>query len=53
LCQPNQGLYINKMIWREMHNFSPDCVLLVLASAVYDEADYIRQYDVFLSEVNV
>jgi hypothetical protein len=32
-----------------MHDFSADCVLLLLASAVYDEADYIRDYDEFLA----
>lgn len=53
LCKPNQGLCINKMIWHEMHNFSLDCILLVLASEVYDEADYIRKYNAFLREVNI
>jgi dTDP-4-dehydrorhamnose 3,5-epimerase-like enzyme len=48
LDQPNVGLRISSMIWREMHDFSPDCVLLVLASRRYDEADYIRSYQDFL-----
>jgi len=47
LGQPDQGLYIGSMLWREMHDFSPDCVLLVLASRHYDEADYIRDYAEF------
>jgi len=51
LNNPNQGLYIENLIWREMKNFSPDCVLLVLASEHYDESDYIRDYDKFLKEV--
>ena len=51
LDNPNQGLYIEGLIWREMKNFSPDCVLLVLASEHYDESDYIRDYDKFLKEV--
>ncbi len=51
LSKPDQGLYINKLIWREMHNFSHNCILLILASKVYDEADYIRQYDLFLRHV--
>ena len=38
-------------MWHEMHNFSEDCVLLVLASDIYDEADYIRIYDDFLEIV--
>ena len=51
LDSPNQGLLIEGLIWREMYNFSPDCVLLVLASEHYDEDDYIRDYDEFLIEV--
>ncbi len=48
LNSPDQGLLIEGLIWREMHNFSQDCVLLVLASEHYDESDYIRDYDDFL-----
>lgn len=48
LNSPTEGLFINEMIWREMHEFSPDCVLLVLASEQYDEADYIRDYNDFI-----
>jgi dTDP-4-dehydrorhamnose 3,5-epimerase-like enzyme len=44
------GVLIESMIWREMHDFSSDCVLLVLASRQYDESDYIRDYDKFLAE---
>ena len=51
LTNPNQGLLIEGLIWREMKSFSPDCVLLVLASEHYDESDYIRDYDKFLKEV--
>ena len=47
-----KGLLIEGLVWREMHDFSEDCVLLVLASEHYDEADYIRDYDAFLSEVD-
>lgn len=45
---PTKGLLIGDLVWREMHDFSEDCVLLVLASEHYDEADYIRNYDEFL-----
>ncbi len=45
------GLYIGKMIWREMFDFSSDCILMVLASEYYDENDYIRNYEGFLSEI--
>lgn len=50
LNSPAQGLMIEGLIWREMHDFSPDCVLLVLADDVYRESDYIRDYAVFLEE---
>ena len=52
LDNPNQGLYIENLIWREMKDFSEDCVLVVLASEHYDESDYIRDYEKFLKEVN-
>jgi dTDP-4-dehydrorhamnose 3,5-epimerase-like enzyme len=44
---PTKGLLIESMVWREMHDFSDECVLLVLASEHYDESDYIRKYDEF------
>ena len=46
-----EGLYVAKNMWREMYDFSPDAVLLVLASDYYDEAEYIRDYDRFLALV--
>ncbi len=52
LNEPNKGLFVDKMIWREMHDFSEDAVLMVLASELYDENDYIRNYDEFLREAN-
>ncbi len=48
---PTHGILIDKMQWHEMHDFSDDCVLLVLASNYYDEADYIRDYNDFLLSV--
>ena len=48
LDNPNKGLFIEGLIWREMKDFSEDCVLVVLASEHYDESDYIRDYDNFL-----
>lgn len=47
LDDPAQGLIIDSLIWREMYQFTEDCVLLVLASAHYDELDYIRDYTIF------
>ena len=51
LDSPAAGLLIPPMTWREMTDFTPDCVLLVLADAYYDESDYIRDYDDFLEVV--
>ena len=51
LNKPNIGLYIGKNIWREMKNFSKDCVLLVLADDYYDEKEYIRDYRTFQRQV--
>lgn len=48
LDNPAQGLLIESAIWREMYDFSEDCVLMVLANNFYDENDYIRNYDDFL-----
>ncbi|ACT12347.1 MULTISPECIES: sugar 3,4-ketoisomerase [Pectobacterium] len=48
LDNPAQGLLIDSCIWREMYDFSDDCVLMVLADKYYDESDYIRNYDEFL-----
>jgi hypothetical protein len=49
LDDPATGLILGSMIWREMFDFSPDCVLMVLADAPYDEADYIRDYNEFIA----
>lgn len=51
LDRPDIGLTLPPMVWHEMADFSEDCVLLVLADNVYEEADYIRDYDEFLSAV--
>ncbi len=51
LDNPNEAVYVGPGIWREMYDFSQDAVLLVLASEVYSEDDYIRDYDVFLEYV--
>ena len=45
------GIYLGTMLWHEMYDFTEDCVLMVLASDLYDEADYIRDYKEFLKEV--
>ncbi len=48
LNRPNFGLYVTEGIWRELVNFSSGAVLLVLASNLYNEDDYIRDYNEFL-----
>lgn len=48
LEKPYEGLYVSNVMWREMFDFSEDAVLVVLASELYDESDYIRNYEEFL-----
>ncbi|MEZ8128744.1 sugar 3,4-ketoisomerase [Enterovibrio norvegicus] len=48
LDSAKEGLFIDGVYWREMHNFSDDCVLLVLASEHYSKEDYITNYEDFL-----
>ncbi|WP_272656635.1 MULTISPECIES: FdtA/QdtA family cupin domain-containing protein [unclassified Providencia] len=50
LDTPHKGLLIEPMQWHEMHNFSEDCIIIVLASDYYAESDYIRDYHIFLEE---
>lgn len=48
LNKPDKGLLINNNTWRELENFSSGAVCLVLASDIYKEEDYIRDFDEFL-----
>ncbi len=50
LNDPANGLLMGSMVWRELYDFSDDCVLMVLADRLYDPADYITDYDAFLRE---
>jgi len=52
LDKSTTGLLIDDLTWREIYDFSPDCVLMVLASEHFDELDYIRDYQEFLKAVN-
>jgi len=47
--RPFQGILMKSLVWRELNNFSSGSVCLVLASMVYQESDYIRDYDEFVS----
>lgn len=53
LNKPMTGVYLPKMIWKEMYDFSADSVLLVLASTHYNGNEYIRNYDDYLKIVGV
>ncbi|MGL5039088.1 MAG: sugar 3,4-ketoisomerase [Aeromonas sp.] len=53
LDNPTKGLLIESFMWREMYDFSDDCVLMVLADQLYDESDYIRDYDKFLTMTKI
>ena len=50
LDRPDRGVLISPMVWREMHDFSPDCVLMVLADRPYEPDDYLRDYGAFAAE---
>jgi len=52
LNKPNLGLFQDALVWGTMHDFSSDCVLLVMADVYYDASDYITDYDDFLKELN-
>lgn len=53
LDKPTEGLYISSAIWREFTNFSPDCVIMVLADRYYCKEDYITSYEEFIHELTV
>lgn len=52
LNEPMLGIYIPKMVWKEMYGFSADSVLLVLSNAHYDKDEYIRDFEEFKKMVN-
>lgn len=51
LNRPHTGIYLPTMVWKDMYDFSPDSVLLVLASTHYDASEYIRDYEAFQQEI--
>lgn len=53
LDNPHTGIYLPRMIWKDMFDFSDDSVLLCLASEHYDPDEYIRNYEEYLHEVNL
>ena len=52
LNRPHTGIYIPAMVWKDMYDFSPDSVLLVLSSEHYDPEEYIRDFDEFMKAGN-
>ncbi len=48
LSKPMEGIYLPKLVWKEMYEFSNDSVLLVLASTHYDSKEYLRDYDQYI-----
>lgn len=50
LNKPTEGILVSGCVWREMFDFSPGAVLMVLASDYYNESDYIRDYGEFLKK---
>ena len=50
--RPHTGLYLPRMVWKDMYDFSENSVLLVLSNEAYDPTEYIRDYDAFVKEVN-
>lgn len=51
LNKPNQALYLPKMVWKEMYDFTEDSVLMVLTNEYYDTNEYIRDFDDFVAEM--
>ncbi len=51
LSDPTKGLLIGNLIWREMHDFTDDCVIMVLASEYFMESDYLRDYAAFVDAI--
>ncbi|MBR4669499.1 MAG: FdtA/QdtA family cupin domain-containing protein [Butyrivibrio sp.] len=52
LDRPHTGIYLPRMVWKDMYDFSEDSVLLCLASEHYDSEEYIRNYDEFVKIIN-
>lgn len=53
LNKPHTGIYLPKMVWKDMYEFSEDSILLCLSSEHYDNEEYIRDYDAFLKELHI
>lgn len=52
LDRPHTGIYVPKLVWKDMYDFSADSILLCLASEHYDPEEYIRDYDAFVDYIH-
>lgn len=52
LDRPHTGIYVPKLVWKDMYDFSEDSILLCLASEHYDPEEYIRDYDAFVDYIH-
>lgn len=52
LNNPTEGLFVDKLIWHEMFDFSEGAILMSLASDYYNESDYLRNYDDFIKYIS-
>lgn len=53
LDEPHIGVFLDKMVWKDMYDFSEDSLLLVLSDEHYDGNEYIRYYDGFIKEIGM
>ena len=51
LNKPYKGVYIPRMLWKEMYDFSSDSILLVLSNELYNTQEYIREFEKYLGEM--
>lgn len=51
LDKAHEGIYLNKMVWKDMYDFSKDSILLVLSNQSYDSEEYVRDYTEFKKEM--
>ena len=51
LSRPQEAVYLPRMVWKEMYDFTEDSVLMVLTNEYYDPEEYIRNFDEFVDEI--
>ncbi len=53
LNRPHEAVYLPRMVWKEMYDFTEDSVLMVLTNEYYDSQEYIRSFDDFVEELKI